>query len=75
MEVGDVIRVPEDGYRFGTGVLTMHVVEVANRRPVDGVVWADLRGHEVHPDGTIRARPRHVSVRLDRVTVIRSASR
>ncbi|WP_422734457.1 hypothetical protein ACN26Y_06245 [Micromonospora sp. WMMD558] len=66
---------PEDGYMFGTGVLTMHVAEVIDRRPVDGVVWVDLRGHEVHPDGSVRARPRHVSVRLDRVTVVRGALR
>ncbi|MGS2613880.1 hypothetical protein ACVCAH_05000 [Micromonospora sp. LZ34] len=72
--VGDTIRVPEDAYRFGTGVLTLYVAEVISRGPFQGAEWAELRGHEVNPDGTLRVRQRYAFVRVDRATIVRVPS-
>ncbi|MDZ5447741.1 hypothetical protein U2F26_34400 [Micromonospora sp. 4G57] len=67
---GNVISVPEDSYRYGEGMLKMYVAEVVSRGPYDGQVWAELRGHDVHPDGTLVARERFAFVRVDRVRVV-----
>ncbi|MCM0675839.1 hypothetical protein NCC78_14245 [Micromonospora phytophila] len=68
--VGDVIRVPEDAYRFGSGSLSMYVAEVLSRGPFQGAEWAELRGRELNPDGALRARERYAFVRVDRATVV-----
>ncbi|MGC4764722.1 hypothetical protein ACLQ20_17865 [Micromonospora sp. DT46] len=72
---GEVIRVPEDSYRFGVGALTMYVTEVLGRGPFQGAEWVELRGRELNPDGTLRPRERYASVRLDRATVVGVPSR
>ncbi|WP_176737348.1 hypothetical protein [Micromonospora citrea] len=61
---------PDDGYRFGEGPLTLRVTEVLSVGPFEGRVWAEVRGHEVTPDGTLRSRARFAFVRLDRVRVV-----
>ncbi|PWU46746.1 hypothetical protein DLJ47_31895 [Micromonospora sp. S4605] len=66
--VGHVIRVPEDAYRFGSGPLTLHISEVVSRGPFEGAEWAELKGREVRPDGSIAVRERYAFVRVDRVT-------
>lgn len=68
--VGNVITVPADAYRYGEGALKMYVAEVVWRGPYDGQTWAELRGHDVHPDGTLAARERFAFVRVDRVKVV-----
>ncbi|MEU5946471.1 hypothetical protein ABZ793_13025 [Micromonospora sp. NPDC047465] len=70
LAVGATIRVPDDAYRFGEGPLTLRITEVLSIGPFEGRVWAEVRGHEVTPDGTLRARARFAFVRVDRVTLI-----
>ncbi|SCL58578.1 hypothetical protein GA0070606_2957 [Micromonospora citrea] len=72
---GEVIRVPEDSYRFGNGVLTMLVTEVVSRGPFQGAEWVEVRGRELTPGGTLRPRERYAFVRVDRATVVRAAAR
>ncbi|GAA2700092.1 hypothetical protein GCM10010429_02450 [Micromonospora olivasterospora] len=69
--VGDVIRVAEPHYAYGAGTLTMHVAEVVSRGPRDGAVWAELRGRDVRPDGSLAPCERFASVRVDKVAVVR----
>ncbi|MFC8615591.1 hypothetical protein ACFT9M_04105 [Micromonospora purpureochromogenes] len=49
------------------------------RVPADGyrfgALWAELRGHEVNPDGTLRIRQRFAFVRLDRAVAVEVPSR
>ncbi|WP_446214228.1 hypothetical protein [Micromonospora sp. IBSANI012] len=71
MTVGDVITVPEDFYRFGTGPLVMHVCKVLGRRQVEGALWVELVGRDVRPDGSIDPRERFALVQLDRTVVVR----
>ncbi|MEV1331679.1 hypothetical protein AB0J20_19140 [Micromonospora costi] len=68
--VGDTICVPEDGYRFGTGDLVLSVTEVVSRGPFEGTEWAELKGHDVRPDGTLAPRERFAFVRVDRARVV-----
>ncbi|MEU4642681.1 hypothetical protein [Micromonospora sp. NPDC023814] len=67
---GEVIRVPEDSYRFGTGILTLYVTEILSRGPFEGAEWVELRGRELALDGTLRRRERYAFVRVDRATVV-----
>ncbi|MBM0225510.1 hypothetical protein [Micromonospora sp. ATA51] len=67
---GNVISVPEGSYCYGDGVLKMYIAEVVSRGPYDGQVWAEVRGHDVHPDGTLVARERFAFVRVDQVRVV-----
>jgi hypothetical protein len=68
--VGATIRVPDDAYRFGEGPLTLRITEVLSVGPFEGRVWAEVRGHEVTPDGALRARVRFAFVRVDRARVL-----
>ncbi|MFG3714919.1 hypothetical protein [Micromonospora sp. NPDC047730] len=70
LAVGATIRVPDDAYRFGEGPLTLRITEVLSIGPFEGRVWAEVRGHEVTPDGTLRARARFAFVRVDRVGLL-----
>ncbi|MER5336525.1 hypothetical protein [Micromonospora sp. NPDC002717] len=70
LAVGATIRVPDDAYRFGEGPLTLRITEVLSIGPFEGRVWAEVRGHELTPDGTLRARARFAFVRVDRVMLI-----
>lgn len=70
LTVGATIRVPDDAYRFGEGPLTLRITEVLSVGPFEGRVWAEVRGHEVTPDGALRARARFAFVRVDRARVL-----
>ncbi|MEU7995836.1 hypothetical protein AB0B83_10920 [Micromonospora sp. NPDC049060] len=67
---GTTIRVPDDAYRFGEGPLTLRVTEVLSVGPFEGRLWAEVRGHQVNADGTLRPRERFASIRVDRARVI-----
>ncbi|MCM0677506.1 hypothetical protein NCC78_22845 [Micromonospora phytophila] len=70
LTVGTTIRVPADAYRFGEGPLTLRITEILSVGPFEGARWAELRGHEVNPDGTLRARQRYAFVRVDRARTV-----
>ncbi|MEU4641091.1 hypothetical protein [Micromonospora sp. NPDC023814] len=70
LAVGATIRVPDDAYRFGEGPLTLRITEVLSIGPFEGRVWAEVRGHEITPDGALRTRARFAFVRVDRVGVL-----
>lgn len=74
MVVGDVIRVPEDAYRYGTGGLTLYVAEVLSRREESGKTWVEVRGRDVRPDGCLASRERFALVRVDLTRVVRVVS-
>lgn len=67
---GATIRVPADAYRFGEGPLTLRITEVLSVGPFEGSQWAEVRGHEVNPDGTLRIRERFAFVRVDRARAV-----
>ncbi|MBQ1076478.1 hypothetical protein KBX06_25475 [Micromonospora sp. C31] len=66
---GTTIRVPDDSYRFGEGPLTLRITEVLSVGPFEGRLWAEVRGHQVDADGTVRPRERFASIRVDRARV------
>ncbi|MFG1891840.1 hypothetical protein ACGFIR_28715 [Micromonospora sp. NPDC049051] len=67
---GTTIRVPDDAYRFGEGPLTLRIVEVLSAGLFEGHLWAEVRGHQVNADGTLRSRERFASIRVDRARVV-----
>ncbi|MFG1774836.1 hypothetical protein ACGFIG_00175 [Micromonospora sp. NPDC049048] len=67
---GTTIRVPDDAYRFGEGPLTLRIVEVLSAGLFEGRLWAEVRGHQVNADGTLRSRERFASIRVDRARVV-----
>ncbi|MEV4664343.1 hypothetical protein AB0J85_20625 [Micromonospora echinofusca] len=67
---GTTIRVPDDAYRFGEGPLTLRITEVLSVGPFEDRLWAEVRGHQVDPDGTVRPRERFASIRVDRARVL-----
>ncbi|MEV0805769.1 hypothetical protein [Micromonospora sp. NPDC050200] len=75
LTVGATIRVPADAYRFGAGPLTLRITEVLSVGPFEGAQWAELRGHEVNPDGTLRTGERFAFVRVDRAGVVEVPAR
>jgi hypothetical protein len=68
--IGDVIRVEEPDYQYGTGPLLLRItaVGVAQREP-DGL-WLPVRGHEIHWNGDVDPSERHALVRLSAVRII-----
>ncbi|MEU4382309.1 hypothetical protein [Micromonospora echinofusca] len=38
--------------------------------PFEDRLWAEVRGHQVDPDGTVRPRERFASIRVDRARVL-----
>ncbi|MBQ0893441.1 hypothetical protein KBX37_10095 [Micromonospora sp. U56] len=70
MNVGDTIRVPEKDYAFGSGTLTMKVEEVVSTASAGGERWAELRGRDVRPDGSLAPTQRYASVRVSAITVV-----
>ncbi|MEV4466380.1 hypothetical protein AB0J51_22500 [Micromonospora echinofusca] len=38
--------------------------------PFEGRLWAEVRGHQVDSDGTVRPRERFASIRVDRARVL-----
>lgn len=73
--VGATIRVSADAYRFGRGPLTLRITEVLGVGRFEGALWAELRGHELNPDGTLRTRRRFAFVRLDRAVAVEVPAR
>ncbi|WBB65957.1 hypothetical protein [Micromonospora sp. WMMD812] len=65
LTAGTAIRVPEAAYRLGESPLTLLVTEVLSVGPFQRAEWAEVRGHEVHPDGSLRARQCQALVRVD----------
>ncbi|WP_157744361.1 hypothetical protein [Micromonospora viridifaciens] len=68
-----MIEVAEAFYRFGSGPLKMFVAEVLSRREEDGHTWAELRGHDARPDGSLSVRERFALVRVDKARVVGEA--
>ncbi|MFC3503280.1 hypothetical protein ACFOOK_20195 [Micromonospora krabiensis] len=66
LTAGAAILVSEQAYRAVEGPLTLLVTEVLRVGPFQGTEWAEVCGHEVHPDGTLRARLSQALVRVDR---------
>lgn len=53
VQAGDVVRVPEAHYLYGTGVLTMRVTAVgADLAKYPGLEWVGLKGVEIRWDGS-----------------------
>ena len=72
VSVGDVIRVEEPAYRYGTGPLTLRITAIGEGwREPDGL-WLELRGHEIRWNGEADPRERHALVRLDAVRLVSS---
>lgn len=65
LNVGDIIEVAEQDYKFGTGRLILKITRLVGRhREADGE-WLDLEGLELRTDGTpISRQPRLAAVRM-----------
>ena len=61
---GQVLRVPEEHYRFGTGVLVLRVQAVLGVRHLDDGPWLVVRGVEVHGPGRDGPVREEVLIRL-----------
>lgn len=69
VKVGDVIRVAEADYCFGTGFLKMRVTEVGAVQQRQDGAWVSLVGYELRPDGSHASpQPRHALVRVRALT-------
>jgi hypothetical protein len=65
VRVGQVLRVPEAHYLYGTGELVLRVTTVdPDLARYTGLEWAGVRGVEVRWDGS-DGDQRHVMVRVD----------
>ncbi len=67
---GQIIEVPEWGYCFGVGTLTLEVQWVGPRYVRGGKLWRQVKGRQVHWNGT-RSERAPAEVRLDAVRVPR----
>lgn len=67
---GQIIHVAEPHYAFGTGTLKMKITEHLGEYTFGGDRWAELKGRDVRHDGTLDARERYASVRVQRVRVV-----
>lgn len=65
LQVGDVIQVDEQDYKYGTGRLVLRITRLGERvRMADGE-WLNVEGLTLRPDGTpIEQRPREALVRV-----------
>lgn len=72
LNVGDVIEVDDNDYKYGTGRLIMRVTTIGSRQRTPDGDWVDLDGLELRPDGTqLGAQPRHAVVRVNALHVRR----
>jgi len=64
VQVGDVVRIPEAHYLYGSGVLTMRVTDVgADLEKYPRLEWVGLKGVEIRWDGS-NGDERQVMVRV-----------
>jgi hypothetical protein len=52
LSIGDVIKVGEADYRYGTGELHMRVTHVPKEIDTRGLEWVQLMGVEIRWDGS-----------------------
>ena len=72
LSVGDLIRVEEPDYQYGTGRLLLRITAVgAAQREPDGL-WLPVRGHEILWNGEVSRTERHALVRLAAVRIVPS---
>lgn len=66
VQVGDVLEVLDGHYCYGSGLLLLRVTEVGEGWQRDNEFWQELRGIQLHEDGSTppAALPRYVIVRL-----------
>jgi hypothetical protein len=63
--IGNVLRVGESDYMYGTGPLILRVTQIGGLTQLSDGPWVNLDGTELRADGTVfRPEPRHVLVRL-----------
>lgn len=67
---GQTIRVPSAYYAFGEKDLHMHITEIVGECCVGGYRWAELKGHDVRPDGRLDPFERFANVRVDMVRIV-----
>ncbi|MFG3710150.1 hypothetical protein [Micromonospora sp. NPDC047730] len=67
---GQTIRVPTQHYAFGEGELHMRVTEHLGEYTLGGERWAELKGYNIRPDGTLAKQERYASVRIKHVRVV-----
>ena len=73
LKPGDVLRVNEPDYRYGTGVLWLRVSKVGRAQRLPDGDWLDLEGFTLRADGTqVSHEPRQVLVRT---TILQAALR
>lgn len=70
-EAGQYIEVAEDDYKFGVGMLRLHVSQVLEQVQLDGALWRRLVGFEQRWDGTVSGREREALVRVAVLPVVR----
>jgi len=65
---GDVLRVGEPDYLYGTGPLILRVTRVGRVQQLQGGLWLDLEGLTLRADGSqIGSEPQHAVVRLSAI--------
>lgn len=65
--VGELVEIPESGYKFGVGALVLRVTKVA---PSPERAWVTLTGHEIGWDGK-RVGTRSVIAKVDAIKLVR----
>jgi hypothetical protein len=66
VKVGDVIRVAEADYKYGTGILRLSISKVGRAERLADGDWLDLEGFTLRADGTqVSPAPRQVLVRVN----------
>lgn len=65
--VGELVEIPESGYKFGVGMIILRVTKVA---PAPEPDWVTLTGHEIGWDG-LRRGTRAVIAKRDAIRLVR----
>jgi hypothetical protein len=71
VKFGDVLRLGEADYRYGTGFLVLRVSEVLDVQLLNDGPWVNVRGVELRPDGS----PGEQRQALVRVAALHNARR
>jgi hypothetical protein len=72
LNVGDVLRLAERDYRYGTGPLLLRITAIGVTRQESNGLWLEVRGHEVRWNGEADPRERHALVRLEAARIVSS---
>jgi hypothetical protein len=65
VSVGDVVRVAEEDYCYGSGELILRVTEIGSVQLARDGAWINVRGTQLRSDGAqVDAEPRLALVRL-----------